>query len=107
MKTLLKVIKWLLIVLTILLVGYILGIFIFHDAAFYMNEKYRIYLVIQLVHLAVSLSALFVVWSSQLFDRWKKIDQTLLVVFLSVFGLWIWYMKYSKIYLHHENTKEY
>jgi len=47
------------------------------------------------------------VWSSQLFDRWKKIDQTLLVVFLSIFGLWFWYKKYGKIYLHHENTKEY
>jgi len=107
MKTLLKVIKWLLIVLTVLMVGYILGIFLFHDTVFYMNEKYRIYMIIQLVHLAASLSALFVVWSSQLFDRWKKIDQTLLVVFLSIFGLWFWYKKYGKIYLHHENTKEY
>ena len=106
MKALLKVIKWLLIVLTFLLVGYILGIFLFHDTVFYMNEKYRFYLLIQIVHVAVSLSALFVIWSSQLFDRWKKVDQTLLVVFLSVFGLWIWYMKYIKIYLHHENIKE-
>lgn len=107
MKALLKVIKWLLVALTVLLAGYILGIIIFHDAAFYMNEKYRIYLVIQVVHVAVSLSALFVVWSSALFDGWKKIDQTLLVVFLSVFGLWYWYNKYGKIYLDHENTKEY
>ncbi len=106
MKTLLKVIKWLLIVLTLLLVGYILGIFMFHDTVFNINEKYRIYLIIQLVHLAASLSALFVIWSSQLFDRWKKIDQTLLVVFLSVFGLWYWFTKYSKIYLHHEHTKD-
>lgn len=106
MKTLLKVIKWLLIVLTILLVGYMLGIFLFHEKVFHINEKYRIYLIIQLVHLAASLSALFVIWSSSLFDRWKKIDQTLLVVFLSVFGLWTWFIKYRKIYLHHENTKE-
>lgn len=106
MNALLKVIKWLLIVLTVLLVGYMAGVFLFHEKLFYINEKYRIYLIIQLVHLAASLSALFAVWSSQLFDRWKKVDQTLLVVFLSVFGLWIWYVKYRKIYIQHENTKD-
>ncbi|WCM41522.1 hypothetical protein MG290_11255 [Flavobacterium sp. CBA20B-1] len=107
MKALLNVIKWLLLALTVLLLAYICGITFFHDIVFYMNEKYKIYLIIQLVHLAASLSALFVIWSSQLFDRWKKIDQTLLVVFLSIFGLWYWYKKYGKIYLDHENTKEY
>lgn len=107
MKALLNVIKWLLVALSVLLVAYILGITLFHDTVFYMNEKYKIYMIIQLVHLAASLSALFVIWSSQLFDQWKKIDQTLLVVFLSVFGLWIWYAKYRKTYLHHENTKDY
>lgn len=106
MKLLLNIIKWLLILLTILLIGYLLGIFLFHDTAFYLNEKYHIYAIIQVVHVAASLSALFVIWSSPLYDKWKKIDQTLLVVFLSIFGLWIWYNKYRRSYLKYaqENT---
>lgn len=103
MKVLLNLIKWLLILLTILLIGYLLGIFLFHDTAFYINEKYHIYAVIQVVHLAASLSALFIIWSRPIYDKWKKIDQTLLVVFLSIFGLWIWYNKYSKVYLKYDD----
>ncbi|SEI02580.1 hypothetical protein SAMN02927937_02822 [Paenimyroides aquimaris] len=106
MQTLLKMIKCLLIALTILLVCYILGISFNHDTVFYLNEKYSIYIIIQLIHLAVSLSSLFVIWSSNLYNRWKKTDQTLLVVFLSVFGLWYWYVKYHKTYLNDDSTKE-
>jgi len=107
MQALLKVIKWLLVLLTLLLVGYFFGVYLFHEKVFYLNEKYRFYLLIQIVHLATSLSVLFVIWSSQLFDKWKKIDQTLLAVFLSVFGLWYWYKKYSATYIKKANEKEY
>ena len=99
MQTLLKMIKWFLIVLTVLLVCYIVGISLDHDTVFYLNEKYSIYIIIQLMHLVVSLSSLLVIWSSNLYNRWKKVDQALLVVFLSVFGLWYWYVRYHKTYL--------
>lgn len=106
MKKLLKGIKWMLVVLTILITGYLLSIFLFHDAAFYLNEKYSIYLIIQIVHVAASLSALFIIWSSNLFDNWKKTDQTLLVIFLSIIGLWIWYIKYHAVYLKKYEEQE-
>ncbi|WKW47087.1 hypothetical protein P3875_03230 [Myroides sp. JBRI-B21084] len=106
MNKLFKVIKWLLVVLTILLVAYILGFVMFHDTVFFLNEKYKIYVVFQLMHVAATLAVLFVIWSRQLFDTWKKIDQTLLVVFLSIFGLWFWYLKYSDKYLKSENLDE-
>lgn len=99
MKTLLKYFKWVLLLLTVILVGYLLSIFFFHDTAFYLNETYGIYIIIQVLHIAVSLTALFVIWSSHKFDNWAKIDQSLLVLFLSVIGLWIWYGKYKKEYL--------
>ena len=83
--------------------GYLLSIFVLHDKAFYLNEEYKIYLYIQIVHVVLSVSVLLIIWSSNLFDRWKKIDQTLLVVFLSLIGLWIWYLKYHKSYLNEEN----
>lgn len=106
MKTLLKYIKWIIIVLTVLIVGYLLSIFFFHDTAFHLNEKYSIYIIIQIVHIAASLSALFVIWSSNLFDRWKKTDQTLLVIFLSFIGLWLWYVKYHNVYLGNKGDDE-
>lgn len=107
MKTLHKSIKWMLWVLTLLIIGYLLLIFVFHDKAFYLNEEYKIYMYIQIVHVILSASVLFIIWSSNLFDRWKKIDQTLIVVFLSVIGLWIWYSKYFKIYKDAEEEDEY
>jgi len=90
-------------ILTLLIMGYLFLIFVLHDKAFYLNEEYKIYLYIQIVHVVLSVSVLFIIWSSDLFDRWKKIDQTLLVVFLSLIGLWIWYLKYHKSYLNEEN----
>lgn len=102
MKALLQFIKWPLIVLTLLLIVYLVLIIVLHEKAFYWNEEYKIYMVIQVLHVIVSLSALFIIWSSNLYDRWKKIDQTLLVVFLSVIGLWIWYKKYMNSYLNHD-----
>lgn len=106
MKKIFKAIKWLLIALTVLLAAYIFGFVLFHDTIFFLNEKYKIYVIFQLIHVAATLAVLFVIWSRQLFDTWKKIDQTLLVVFLSIFGLWIWYFKYSDKYLQSENLDE-
>lgn len=98
MIKLLKIFKWVLLLLTVILVGYLLSIFFFHDTAFYLNETYGIYIIIQVLHVAVSLTSLFVIWSSTKFDSWKKVDQSLLVLFLSVIGLWIWYVKYQNKY---------
>ena len=63
-----------------------------------IDEKYNLYIVFQVLHIVLSLTALFVVWSRDLFDKWGKIDQTLIILLLSVFGLWIWYIKYQGIY---------
>lgn len=98
MNVLLRCFKMGLFLISILLIGYVLGIYLFHDTTFYLNEKYNLYVVFQVLHIVLSLTALFVVWSRDLFDKWGKIDQTLIILLLSVFGLWIWYIKYQGIY---------
>jgi len=98
MKTIVKCYPFLLFFLTIILVGYLVALFIDHDKTFFFNEKFGFYIIIQGMHLILSLSALFLIWSTSLFDRWKKMDQTIVIVCLSVIGLWYWYRKYYKKY---------
>lgn len=106
MNVLLKYFKIGLFLITVLLIGYILGIFLFHDTTFYLNDKYSLYVLFQVLHIILSLTALFFVWSRDLFDKWDKIDQTLIIVFFSVFGLWIWYFKYQNIYRNNIDKRE-
>jgi len=68
------------------------------DKTMEINETYYLYVVIQSIHVICTFSVLFVVWSNNLFDRWSKIDQSLLILFLSVIGIWIWYLKYFPKY---------
>lgn len=97
--------KWMLYLLTILLVGYLVILFSKHELASVLNEKYNLYVFIQIIHVILSLSVLFVVWSNDLYNKWKKIDQTLLVLFLTIIGLWFWFSKYYKNYVKFENEK--
>lgn len=85
-----------LILLTVLFIGYFIALFLNHDKVFYYNEKFGIYIVLQIIHIIVSVSSLVMIWISSEIDKWKKIDQTILIVCLSIIGLWIWFLKYYK-----------
>jgi len=106
MKTLLKLIKYFLILLTVLFVGYLAVYFSNEELASVLNEEYDFYIYLQLIHVFLSLSVLFILWSNNLFSTSSKIDQTLLVFFFSVIGLWIWFVVYYKKYVKYENEKE-
>ena len=107
MKTILKCLPLLLVVLTFLIGGYLLALFIDHDKTFHYNEKFGFYIVIQIVHVLLSLGTLAVIWANNTLDKWKKIDQSILVVCLSIFGIWIWYVKHYRFYKNDLTTDEY
>lgn len=99
---LLKYMKWGLYLLTILFLGYFIALLSSEEFASLLNDKYEYYLYLQLVHVLLSLSVLFVIWSNNLYDKWQKIDQTLIVVFFSIIGLWIWFLKFYPKFLKFE-----
>lgn len=106
MKILLKIQPYLLIGITLLIGIYMIALAIDHDKTFHYNEKFGIYIIIQLVHVLLSMSTLVIIWSSNSIDIWKKIDQTILVVCLSIIGIWIWYTLHYRFYKKQFLSKE-
>lgn len=105
MRALLKYMKWGLYLLTILFVGYFIALLSNEEFASLLNDKFDFYLYLQTIHIFLSLSVLFVIWSNDLYDKWQKIDQTLIVVFFSIIGLWIWFVKFYPKFLKFEKDK--
>lgn len=98
MKAILKSIPWLLVLLTVLISTYLVALYFNHDKVFYYNEKYSFYVVIQVVHVLLTLSCLLIVWSNSKNDKWIKIDHSILVFCFSIIGIWIWYLRKFKEY---------
>ena len=107
MKLLIKIFPKLLILLTLLFIGYFTALALNHDKPFYYNEEWGFYIILQIVHVIVSVLALLMIWASKKFDKWQKIDQVILVIFLSIFGLWIWYFKHYRFYINELTIDEY
>lgn len=98
--------KWGLYLLTILFVGYFIVLLSNEEFASLLNDTYDYYVYLQFVHVLLSLSILFVIWSNDLYDRWRKIDQTLIVIFFSIIGMWIWFVFYYPKFLKFENESD-
>jgi len=105
MKTLFKIIRWSLYLLTLLYIVFFITFLSSDELSTLLNESYNLYLVIQLIHIFLALSIFFIIWSNTLYDKWNKVDQTLIVLFFSIFGIWIWFLLYFKKYIIYENNK--
>lgn len=105
MRILLKCLKWGIILLTALFVCYFATFIFDEDLASILNDQYDMYVYIQILHIFVSLSVLFVLWSNNLFDKWQKMDQTMIVLFFSIIGLWIWFALYYNKYVIYQEQK--
>src|SRR5690606_31053559 len=105
MRLLLKFIKYGLYLLTILFVTFFIALISNQEFASLLNDKIDFYIYLQLIHIIVSLTVIFIIWINRFYDKWQKIDQTIIVLFFSIIGLWIWFALYYKKYIAFEEKK--
>lgn len=79
-----------LIVLTITVVSFLILVFFFSKVWIKLDNKYNIINLVQILHALITGIFIWYIWKKMPVKKKTKINDTLMVLFLGVIGMWIW-----------------
>lgn len=82
--------KAILIVHTILLVGYFIVIFIDSDLWLYLNDSFQSDIIFGVLNFIIAGVMIWYNWKYLPFEKKKKWDKTWMIIFLGIIGMWLW-----------------
>ena len=86
-----KRLKILLIIATIIQISYIVILITNHDFFVTVNNKYNTDKIISIISYLIISILLWYEWKVIISEKKNKINNTLMLLFLGIIGMWLWY----------------
>ncbi len=90
LKADLKILKIALIVSTVIQIAYFVVIFTNDKLWITLDYDFKANYVIGIIHIAVMIIFLWYNWKKMPIERSKKKDNTYMILFLGIVGMWLW-----------------
>lgn len=98
------VLKIVLIKLTIIQLGYYALSLVEHNLFIELKMRFHSNMIIIILNFIISLTFIWFNWKKLPYSKSKKIDNTLMMLFLGIIGMWIWLPNQKELEKIKKNT---
>lgn len=95
--------RLLLIILTLLEISYFVSTTFYHETTIHLILFYHVDWIVKLVHFSVVGILLWFNWKKLPLEKKKKRDNTLMILFLGIIGMWLWLPNKTEVIKMNEN----